>query len=60
MHYLPLERGLRYYHCALWENGAWTVRPDQTKGDKLNDLTQWIDTRINSKSVDELDFESYE
>jgi len=25
---LPLWRALAYQHCALWQSGAWTIRPD--------------------------------
>jgi hypothetical protein len=24
---LPLHRAIAYQHCALWQSGAWTVRP---------------------------------
>lgn len=24
---LPLHRAVAYQHCALWQSGAWTVRP---------------------------------
>ena len=32
---LPLHRALAYQHCALWQAGAWTVRPQPAPEEQL-------------------------
>jgi hypothetical protein len=34
----PLAKMLRYYHAALWANGAWTVAPREKTGETLAQL----------------------
>ena len=34
----PLAKMLRYYHAALWANGAWTVAPSKREHQSLDQL----------------------
>lgn len=40
---LPIVRALEYYHAALWSNGVWTVRNDQSAADELQGLLSFVD-----------------
>ena len=36
--HLPLPRALQYFHCSLWEDGAWTVEPSAPVSQRLEHL----------------------
>ncbi|MBE2180218.1 MAG: hypothetical protein IAE97_07075 [Chthoniobacterales bacterium] len=35
---LPLWRALAYQHCAMWEAGAWTIKPAPPPEQQLDAL----------------------
>ena len=45
----PLARLMRYYHAALWINGAWTVKPSGPKA------VETVDELLRSVAIDEED-----
>ena len=40
---LPMARALEYYHAALWNVGAWTVRHEKTAQEAIADLLGYVD-----------------
>jgi hypothetical protein len=51
---LPLARGLKYFHCALWENGAWTVKKEAPTEEQHSMISSIID-RFKKEEVTEDD-----
>jgi len=43
----PLARLMRYYHAALWINGAWTVKPSGPQA------MQTVDELLRTVPIDE-------
>jgi hypothetical protein len=40
---LPMARALEYYHAALWNVGAWTVRHEKTAQQAVKELLSYVD-----------------
>jgi hypothetical protein len=54
---LPFARALRYYHAAIWAEGAWTVkRPTQEKVATATELLQKLQETYHGASESDYEF----
>jgi hypothetical protein len=50
MYDVPLIRLLRYYHAAIWSNGAWTRLPvEKEKVKSIDSMFQEVASKLNEE-----------
>ena len=49
----PLAKMLRFYHAALWANGAWTVAPSKREHQSLDQLFKEVLHEPDERGVED-------
>ena len=49
----PLAKMLRFYHAALWANGAWTVAPSKREHQSLDQLFKEVSHEPDERGVED-------
>jgi len=54
---LPFARALRYYHAAIWAEGAWTIKPaPKAKVESAIKVLESLKEKYHAQSSDDIEF----